>query len=140
MNLIKRLWHWYHDRRVERQALKGRQSAVGASTPRAQHPLWGSPKMPVSDGSSRAGDVDLGVRSPARHTGMGQSGARTRTQVVRRHDGRGMHPHTEERTMRIVHGWMTLGVVVLLSVLLARDADAWGDTGHLIMCEIAFQE
>jgi hypothetical protein len=23
MNLIKRLWQWYRDRRVERQALKG---------------------------------------------------------------------------------------------------------------------
>src|SRR2546423_5413857 len=42
--------------------------------------------------------------------------------------------------MRAVYYWVALGFVVLLSALLARDVDAWGDLGHSIMCEIAFQE
>src|SRR5262245_52434433 len=68
------------------------------------------------------------------------SGERTCAPALVRHTDCGMHTHTEERTMRIVHGWVALGFVVLLSVLLARDVDAWGDTGHFIICEIAFQE
>jgi hypothetical protein len=42
--------------------------------------------------------------------------------------------------MRIVSYGVALGCVLLLSALLAREAGAWGDTGHFIICEIAFQE
>jgi hypothetical protein len=42
--------------------------------------------------------------------------------------------------MRIVHRGVALDCVVLLSALLAQDVEAWGDTGHHIICEIAFQE
>jgi S1/P1 Nuclease len=42
--------------------------------------------------------------------------------------------------MRVVYLWVALGCVVLLGALLARDVYAWGDTGHHIICEIAFQE
>jgi hypothetical protein len=42
--------------------------------------------------------------------------------------------------MRLVYHGVALGCVVLLSVLLARDGAAWGDMGHAIICEIAFQE
>jgi hypothetical protein len=42
--------------------------------------------------------------------------------------------------MRLVHYGVALGCVVLLSALLARDGEAWGDMGHAIICEIAFQE
>src|SRR5262245_65840591 len=43
-------------------------------------------------------------------------------------------------TMRSVGPWASVGVVVLLGVLAARDAYPWGDTGHEIICEMAFQE
>jgi hypothetical protein len=42
--------------------------------------------------------------------------------------------------MRFVGRWMRAGVVMLLSLLAAQDVAAWGDTGHHIICEIAFQE
>jgi hypothetical protein len=42
--------------------------------------------------------------------------------------------------MRIVGRWMAVGIVVLCSTLLARDGFTWGDAGHQIICEIAFQE
>jgi hypothetical protein len=42
--------------------------------------------------------------------------------------------------MRLVHYGVALGCVVLLSALLARAVEAWGDMGHVIICEIAFQE
>jgi hypothetical protein len=42
--------------------------------------------------------------------------------------------------MRLVHYGVALGCVVLLSALLARAVEAWGDMGHAIICEIAFQE
>lgn len=42
--------------------------------------------------------------------------------------------------MRLVYHRVALGCVVLLSVLLARNGEAWGDMGHAIICEIAFQE
>jgi nuclease S1 len=42
--------------------------------------------------------------------------------------------------MRVVQHAVALGCVVLLSALLARDVEAWGDMGHAIICEIAFQE
>jgi hypothetical protein len=42
--------------------------------------------------------------------------------------------------MRVVYFWVALGCVVLLGALLARDVYAWGDMGHHIICEIAFQE
>ena len=41
--------------------------------------------------------------------------------------------------MRVVHHWAALGFVLLLSALLARNVDAWGDTGHSIICDMAFQ-
>jgi hypothetical protein len=34
----------------------------------------------------------------------------------------------------------TAGLVILFGLLDARDVYAWGDTGHQIICEIAFQE
>jgi hypothetical protein len=36
--------------------------------------------------------------------------------------------------------WAPAGAVLLLSLLAAQDVAAWGDTGHHIVCEIAFQE
>ena len=36
--------------------------------------------------------------------------------------------------------WATAGLVILFGLLGARDVYAWGDTGHQIICEIAFQE
>jgi hypothetical protein len=42
--------------------------------------------------------------------------------------------------MQGIHRWALLGVAVLLSILFARDVSAWGDTGHEIVCEMAFQE
>ena len=42
--------------------------------------------------------------------------------------------------MRSVGRWAPAGMVVLLGLLGARDVYAWGDTGHEIICEIAFQE
>jgi hypothetical protein len=43
-------------------------------------------------------------------------------------------------TMISIGRWATAGVVILFGLLGARDVYAWGDTGHLIICEIAFQE
>src|SRR5262245_36389295 len=43
-------------------------------------------------------------------------------------------------TMRVVGRWAPVGMVVLLGAFLACDVYAWGDTGHQIICEIAFQE
>jgi hypothetical protein len=42
--------------------------------------------------------------------------------------------------MRSVGRWATAGVVILFGLLGARDVYARGDTGHQIICEIAFQE
>jgi hypothetical protein len=36
--------------------------------------------------------------------------------------------------------WASMGLVMLLGAFLARDVSAWGDVGHQIICEIAFQE
>jgi hypothetical protein len=36
--------------------------------------------------------------------------------------------------------WARTALVILLGLLGARDVYAWGDTGHDIICEIAFQE
>ena len=44
------------------------------------------------------------------------------------------------KRMRAARRWTLVGMVVVLGVLLARDVSAWGDTGHQIICEIAFQE
>jgi hypothetical protein len=42
--------------------------------------------------------------------------------------------------MQSVGRWTRAGVVMLLSLLAVQDVSAWGDTGHQIICEIAFQE
>jgi hypothetical protein len=42
--------------------------------------------------------------------------------------------------MTFVGRWAQAGLVMFLGLLSARDVDAWGDTGHHIICEIAFQE
>jgi hypothetical protein len=42
--------------------------------------------------------------------------------------------------MKSVGPWASVGVVILLGVFAAGDVYAWGDTGHEIICEIAFQE
>jgi len=42
--------------------------------------------------------------------------------------------------MRSLNRWAHAGAVILLGLLVARDVYAWGDTGHHIICEIAFQE
>ena len=42
--------------------------------------------------------------------------------------------------MRAVSRWVKAGMVMLLGLLGAREVYAWGDTGHHIICEIAFQE
>ena len=42
--------------------------------------------------------------------------------------------------MEVVGRWTLVSLVVLLSALLAPDVYAWGDAGHQIICEIAFQE
>ena len=36
--------------------------------------------------------------------------------------------------------WTKAGLVILLGLFGARDVYAWGDTGHQLICEIAFQE
>ena len=43
MNPITRLWHWYRDRRVERQALKGHDAGRGraGNRPQGTTPLVG---------------------------------------------------------------------------------------------------
>jgi hypothetical protein len=43
-------------------------------------------------------------------------------------------------TMISVGRGATAGLVILFGLLGARDVYAWGDTGHQIICEIAFQE
>jgi S1/P1 Nuclease len=42
--------------------------------------------------------------------------------------------------MTSVSQWTSVGLVILLGAFAAGDAHAWGDTGHEIICEIAFQE
>lgn len=42
--------------------------------------------------------------------------------------------------MKSVRPWASVGLVILLGVFAAGDVYAWGDTGHEIICEIAFQE
>jgi S1/P1 Nuclease len=42
--------------------------------------------------------------------------------------------------MRSAGPWASVGLVILLGAFAAGDAHAWGDTGHEIICEIAFQE
>jgi nuclease S1 len=42
--------------------------------------------------------------------------------------------------MQVVGRWAPIGLVVLFGVFLVRDVYAWGDAGHEIVCEIAFQE
>lgn len=39
-----------------------------------------------------------------------------------------------------VQRWVQVSIGVLLGFVLVRDVAAWGDTGHHIICEIAFQE
>src|SRR5262245_20464284 len=41
--------------------------------------------------------------------------------------------------MRSVGPLVSVGVIVFLGVLAARDAYPWGDTGHEMICEIAFK-
>jgi hypothetical protein len=43
MNPIKRLWQWYRDRRIERQALKGSDAGHGSggNRPQGATPLVG---------------------------------------------------------------------------------------------------
>ena len=43
MNPIKRLWHWYRDRRIERQALKGNDvgGGSGGNRPQGAPPIVG---------------------------------------------------------------------------------------------------
>jgi hypothetical protein len=42
--------------------------------------------------------------------------------------------------MIAVQRWVHLNILVLLGLVLVRDVEGWGDTGHFIICEIAFQE
>jgi hypothetical protein len=42
--------------------------------------------------------------------------------------------------MRAVQRWVPVSLLVLLSLVLVHDAEAWGDLGHAIICELAFQE
>jgi hypothetical protein len=42
--------------------------------------------------------------------------------------------------MLSVGRWATAGLVILFGLLGAQDVYAWGDTGHQIICQIAFQE
>ena len=44
------------------------------------------------------------------------------------------------KRMRAACRWAPVGLVVVRGVLLVRDVAAWGDAGHQIICEIAFQE
>jgi hypothetical protein len=41
MNPIKRLWQWYRDRRVERQALKGHDGGSGPHRSQGTTPIVG---------------------------------------------------------------------------------------------------
>lgn len=41
MNSIKRLWHWYKDRRIERQALKGHDMSDGHHRSQSTTPIVG---------------------------------------------------------------------------------------------------
>lgn len=68
------------------------------------------------------------------HTRRGQAGERRGTRAGVRHNGRGMIPGTRRGTMRTVSYWVALGWVILLSALLAREADAWGiwDTSSFV--------
>jgi hypothetical protein len=56
--------------------------------------------------------------------------------------GEMISPDMRERrgTMRFVGRWASAGVMMLFSLLAAQDVASWGDTGHHIICEIAFQE
>jgi hypothetical protein len=40
--------------------------------------------------------------------------------------------------MRSVGRWVSTGPVILFGLLGGRDAYAWDDTGHEMICEIAF--
>jgi hypothetical protein len=42
--------------------------------------------------------------------------------------------------MMAVQRWVPVSILVLLGLVLVRDVGAWGDAGHQIICEIAFQE
>ena len=42
--------------------------------------------------------------------------------------------------MRSAGSWASVGLVIILGVFTSREAYPWGDTGHEIICEIAFQE
>src|SRR5262247_1985430 len=45
-----------------------------------------------------------------------------------------------EKQMMAIQRWVQVSVSVLLGFVLVRDVAAWGDAGHQIICEIAFQE
>jgi nuclease S1 len=42
--------------------------------------------------------------------------------------------------MMAVQRWVPVSIGVLLGFVLVREVAAWGDAGHQIICEIAFQE
>ncbi len=42
--------------------------------------------------------------------------------------------------MRSIGPWASISMVMLLGLFAAQNAYPWGDTGHEIICEIAFQE
>jgi len=42
--------------------------------------------------------------------------------------------------MRARQRWVPVSLGVLLGLVLVREVAAWGDAGHQIICEIAFQE
>ena len=42
--------------------------------------------------------------------------------------------------MRAIGPWASISMVMLLGLFAAQNAYPWGDTGHEIICEIAFQE
>ncbi len=45
-----------------------------------------------------------------------------------------------EQRMMAVYQWVQGSIIVLLRLFLVPDVSAWGDAGHQIICEIAFQE
>jgi hypothetical protein len=45
-----------------------------------------------------------------------------------------------EKQMMVIPRWVPVSILVLLGFVFARDVAAWGDAGHQIICEIAFQE
>jgi len=46
----------------------------------------------------------------------------------------------KEKPMRARQRWVPVGLGVLLGLVLVREVAAWGDAGHQMICEIAFQE